>query len=200
MCSEKTKSTPDKLGSIFAERMASAIYASKDPFTFIIKGHLYVEALINVIIECGFFKSERLELDRSQYGTKTTLAVAAGLIHDEVLPVLQKLGSIRNCYGHNMWFAFTVKEETDFLNVLKQSADLRERFVSYEMNNSNNAQHGIYVLCTYLFEQVLRVSSNKKLLSEFLKNTVDSTFNDDLSVNVSRLFGSLKEKDIDQLK
>jgi hypothetical protein len=125
---QKSQTRSQKIIGILAKRITGIIYDSRDPFTFIIKGHLLVDAFVTSIIDGTFLKPSKLNLDRFTYDTKISLCVAVGLIHDEVMPVLQKLGKIRNRFAHKLWLSLEKKEALDFINTLRQSQLLRARF------------------------------------------------------------------------
>ena len=102
--------------------------------------------------------------------------MAFGLIHDEVMPVLQKLGRIRNGFAHKLWLTFENKEALDFINTLRQSQLLRTRFSEIQpQNDVSRLQDAIYVTCMYLFEQLVRIASTKSILNEFWAKTVDQS-------------------------
>lgn len=146
---------------------------SGDDFTFIIKGHLYIEALVTCLIEYAFLRPLELELDRMTYDRKVILCMSAGLIHEDVAPALRKLGKIRNNFVHSIWPDFTRKEERDFLNTLRQSKRLRQE-LAQSGPTWEGLQAAIWVLWIYLFGQLCSITSSRELLSEFWSKVVDA--------------------------
>ena len=181
--------------AILAKRITSTIYDSRDPFTFIIKGHLLVDAFVTSIIDGSFLIPSKLNIDRLTYDTKISLCVAVGLIHDEVMPVLQKLGKIRNGFAHKLWLSFEKKEALDFINTLRQSQLLRTQFSKIQpKKDGSRLQDAIYVTCMYLFEQLLRITSTKSMLGEFWAKTVDNPRAlKEKSVSITNIIGPLSE-------
>lgn len=164
-----------------------------NPFTFVIKGHVLVDAFVTSIINGSLLKPSKLNLDRLTYETKIILCVAFGLIHDEVMPVLQKLGKIRNGFAHKLWPTFENKEALDFINTLRQSQLLRTRFSEIQpQNDVSRLQDAIYVTCMYLFEQLVRIASTKSKLNEFWAKTVDNLLaQKEPSVEIMNIIGPL---------
>ena len=121
--------------------------------------------------------------------------MAFGLIHDEVMPVLQKLGKIRNRFAHKLWFSFEKKEALDFINTLRQSQMLRNQFSKIQpKKDGSRLQDAIYVTCMYLFEQLARITSTKSILDEFWAKTVDNPrAQKETSVSITNIIGPLSE-------
>jgi hypothetical protein len=190
---QKSETRSQKFSAMFAKRITGTIYSSSDPFTFVIKGHVLVDAFITSIINGSLLKPSKLNLDRVTYENKIILCVAFGLIHDEVMPVLQKLGKIRNGFAHKLWPAFENKEALDFINTLGQSQLLRTRFSEIQpQNDVSRLQDAIYVTCMYLFEQLVRIASTKSKLNEFWAKTVDNLLaQKEPSVEIMNIVGPL---------
>lgn len=171
----KIEGDPTTTVKILSERLSDAIYGSEESFTFIIKGHLFVEALLTAVIKYGHLAPEVLQIERLAYDSKISVCIASGLIHEEVGPVARNLGKIRNGFAHNLWYSFSKKEERDFLNVLRQSPRLSKKLaVDGKQQYPQATQKGIYILCMYLLEQLIRTASKRNLLSEFWSEVVDS--------------------------
>ncbi len=149
------------------------IIGDPEPFVSIIKGHAYIEALLTSILTVAFFEPLELEIDRIPFSRKVNLCVAAGLIHGDVARVLKEFAKIRNSFAHQLWPAFTEKELRDFVNVLRQSEHLRE-----ELTASKSKQLEVFdcvwPLWIYLFQQACRITTKRKLLSEFWHDVVDA--------------------------
>ncbi len=152
-----------------------------------------MDAFLTSIINGSLLKPSKLNLDRFTYENKIILCVAFGLIHGEVMPVLQKLGKIRNGFAHKLWPTFENKEALDFINTLRQSQLLRTRFSEIQpRNNVSRLQDAIYVTCMYLFEQLVRVASTKSKLNEFWAKTVDNLLaQKEPSVEIMNIIGPL---------
>ena len=150
----------------FVDRMSSL-----DSLTVIIKGHLYIESLLTVLLEYGFLRPSELDLDRLSFERKVKLAVAAGLIHEDIVPALRKLGNIRNVFAHELWPTFSEKEERDFLNIVRQCIRLRKKIESSPEWKGTSAC--IWVLWIYLFEQICRTANKRKIICDFWGYVVD---------------------------
>lgn len=195
----KKETRSQKLSVILAKRIIDIIYGSNEPFTFIIKGHLLVDALLMMIIEGNFIKPEKLKLDRLTYDTKISLCEADGLIHSEIVPVLQKLGSLRNRFAHKLWLSIEKQDALNFINTLKQSNLLRNQFIKKPKKDKSILQDGIYVICMYLFDQLLRTNSAKSNLHNFWVRTVDEDVQKSLSINLMPITGPLSKTETAEL-
>jgi hypothetical protein len=142
-----------------------------DPFVFIIKGHLYIEALINAIINGAFLEPSQLELDYMSFDRKVKLCVAAGIIPIEVGRVINKLNQIRNKFAHNLWPSITNKDERDLLNVFCQSEILKNEIPP---NHEKDTKLVIWVLYFYLLGQLFKTAENQKMLFNFWISMVDA--------------------------
>lgn len=143
-----------------------------DALTSIIKAHLYIEALLLMLLEHALLEPDRLSLDRMPFEAKVRLCVAAGLLHVEVEPALQKLGRIRNDFAHTLWPQFDTKKESDFLNVVHQSGRLRSHFTKPEPI-WDGYRGAIWAIWVYLFEQVCRAAQGRKILANFWAKMTD---------------------------
>lgn len=162
---------PDKLFHQFLTEFIENV-SDPDPFVFTIKGLISLESLIISIIEASFLDPSSLDLDRTGFDKKVTICVSAGLIHDDVAPALRKLAKVRNSFAHQFRPSLTEKDEMDFVNVLRQSERMKGKLLEAEPEWSG-IRAGIWVLYMYLFEQLLKVATNKEFLYDFWQNLVE---------------------------
>ena len=81
------------------EKLRDALLG-EDHLGAVIKGHLYIEAAVNLIIELLLPYPNEFRLQRLQWGKKVELVLALGL-SDEFKKPLNQLGDIRNKFAHN---------------------------------------------------------------------------------------------------
>jgi hypothetical protein len=69
---------------------------SDDALTVVLKGHLAIEALLDLAISEVLRQPHRLEVQRLGFALKVDLAVALGIVPDEVRGPLVKINTLRN--------------------------------------------------------------------------------------------------------
>jgi hypothetical protein len=84
----------------------------------VIRAHLYAEQLLFAMLTAGLKNPSAIDLDRLTFPTKARLAVAMGLMTQEVLPPLNGLNTLRNSFAHKADYKFTDKDKLDLLNTM----------------------------------------------------------------------------------
>ena len=192
--------SPQKADQLFANRIVKVIFGSQDPFTSIIKGHLLVEAFLSAIIEGAFIRPDVLNVDRMSYHAKIRLCIGSGLLHEEVMPVLDRLGKLRNRFAHDLWHSIERTHEADFIKAVKKFKATRNRLTKGKsIKAANSIQDAIYVLCMYLFEQAVRTAASKESLYEFWTKTIDYSGIQVSPVTITKIIGPMTEREIESL-
>jgi hypothetical protein len=73
-----------------------------DDFAAAIRGHLYLEHILMTFIHAALEKPDAVSLDRMQFPIKVDLAIALGLMSENLAPPLKKINSFRNKVAHNL--------------------------------------------------------------------------------------------------
>ena len=139
-----------------------------------LKAQLHIETLLLMLLDNALLIPDRLPLDRMSFSSKVHLCVALGLVHAEVEPALTKLARIRNGFAHTLWPEFGDEQECDFLNVVRQSAQLRSHMKRRDLI-WQGYRGAIWAIWIYLFEQLCRASQGRKVLADFWSRTVDAS-------------------------
>lgn len=147
-------------------------FDSLDDFTVIIKGQLYIESFINVLLESFSINSEDLELDKMMYSKKVKLCSAIGLIHIDSKSTFLKLADIRNKFAHKLSYKVSENEYLDFKNTLKGCKSLQYSY-SKSIKFGNKLSELIFSLWMYLFEQSSRLAHSRKDIFQFWKKQID---------------------------
>ncbi len=106
---ESSPINTDFLSSLLAE----------DEVGSVIRSHLYVEFQLNYFLELGLWTSEYLKELNLNYSKKVDLACCLGF-DKKFRASLQKLGSIRNNFAHNLSSSLSEKVMRDFYNTLPE--------------------------------------------------------------------------------
>jgi hypothetical protein len=84
----------------------------------IIRAHLLAEQLLFAMLTEGLKNPSIIDLDRLSFTTKARLAVAMGLMEQDVLPPLVGLNALRNNFAHKADYKFADKDKADLLNAM----------------------------------------------------------------------------------
>jgi hypothetical protein len=107
---------------------------SDDALTVVLKGHLTIEALLDLAISEVLLQPHRLEVQRLGFALKVDLAVALGIAPDEVRGPLVKINTLRNGFAHGSRTNLTKRDARELFNTWPthiQSAG-GTRFESFE--------------------------------------------------------------------
>lgn len=169
MLSQTTKIDPSKFTERYFKELVERLGHS-DPLIAIIKAHLYIELLLTALLENISIKN-KTHLERMQFHTKVKACMTAGLIHEDVVPSLNKLADIRNGFAHQLWPEFTETHKRDFLNVVRQSE--RIKFILDRETPVESFSDAVLAIYFYLFEQLLKLLKHRKLITDFWRNMVE---------------------------
>jgi hypothetical protein len=84
----------------------------------VVRAHLHCEQLLFAMLTEGLRNPSAIDLDRLTFLTKARLAVAMGLMMQDVVPVLTALNSLRNSFAHKVDYKFTEQDKQDLLNTM----------------------------------------------------------------------------------
>jgi hypothetical protein len=71
-----------------------------DPLVMVIRGHLFIDSVLNSAISEGLFEPHEIEIERFSFPLKLDLAIALGVLRKESRPIFLKLNRLRNEYAH----------------------------------------------------------------------------------------------------
>ena len=92
-----------------------AVLRGEDELGAVIRAHLHVEAELNELLNAMTPAPKHLESMNLRYAKKAQLACALGL-SEEYLQPLQKLGALRNAFGHRLDTKITEKVIDELYN------------------------------------------------------------------------------------
>jgi len=75
--------------------------------TAVLKAHLWVETMLNGLIEVTLAAPEAVDLDRMSFAQKTRLATASGGLQESIAPWVKALNKLRNTLAHQLDAAAT---------------------------------------------------------------------------------------------
>lgn len=129
----KRLSQEDKAG--WTKFMDKHFHASEDTLTKVLKTHLYIENLINEILNSSFPNSNKLLT--LKFSRKIDLIEAMNDYSGKIIKPLRALNHIRNKYAHDLNYKPTEQEITDLCHIIKDT-------------NKHSMQSGMLALLTYL--------------------------------------------------
>jgi hypothetical protein len=110
---------------------------SGDPVGVLIRGHLYLEAMLIQLIETRIPKARTLDLN---FPTKVNLAVAMSLMRDSDRPALIAINKLRNRLAHEIDINVTSTDEKNLQKIMpKALRDVISRGLSREPNTKTPA-------------------------------------------------------------
>lgn len=123
------------------------LHTNEDILTFLVKGHLYCESTLANILWKALKRPETLDVERLDYQAKLNLCNAFGLIPENLIPGLQKLGSLRNKYVHRLGYNATEQDQIDLINTIKSTMGLpAQYYLSRSIKFPNGLRRCIFVL------------------------------------------------------
>jgi hypothetical protein len=94
---------------------------SADELTLVVRGHLSLEAALNLIIETALPRP--LDLEGLRFSQKVDLAIALGRIDPGSRAAWAKVNAIRNRFAHDLDAAVTKREAREALELLPKIMD-----------------------------------------------------------------------------
>lgn len=85
------------------------IFDTKE-LTYILKGHLFIERIIEALIRKNIKNPEVLFKQQLSFSLKLNLAISLGLITQKYVTPIKALNKLRNQYAHDGNYNVTVKE------------------------------------------------------------------------------------------
>lgn len=100
------------------ERFAQHLFEPESYFEILLRGHLWMENLINRILEIQVVNEGALDLDRIGFRQKVDIAQAFGFISQNDGYALKALNRLRNRLAHNLMAEPSGSEIRDLVNTL----------------------------------------------------------------------------------
>jgi hypothetical protein len=101
--------------------MLMAHLNTKDPLSLVIRGHLYVEAVLIMQIESALINKGALDFEWLNFPTKVDLAFALGKIGSADVRGFKALNSLRVKFAHKVQMTLTKQDELNLYNTLSNS-------------------------------------------------------------------------------
>ena len=103
---------------IDVEQFEQHIFEPESAFEILLRGHLWIENLVQRIIEIKIVNTEVLDLDRMGFRQKIDIAQAFGFIHQEDGNAFKTLNRLRNKLAHDLMAEPSESEVTQLVSVL----------------------------------------------------------------------------------
>lgn len=87
-----------------------------DELQVIVRGHLYLEHVLIEFLSEAMRYPDAVDLRRVPYGLKMDLCVGLGMLSKSLVPPMNKVNEFRNRVAHNLNYAFTDQDKSDFYN------------------------------------------------------------------------------------
>lgn len=100
------------------DRFEQHLFKPESSFEILLRGHLWMENLINRILELHIVNAGVLDLDRMGFRQKIDLAQAFGFISQADGNALKALNRLRNKLAHNLMAEPSEREIRDLVNTL----------------------------------------------------------------------------------
>ncbi len=99
-----------------AVALLDRIMRSEDPISAVLRLHLWVEQDLNELLHIGSGCdwSKKICGRQFDYFDKVRIAVAFGLVDEDLIPPLQDIGEIRNDLAHKLAFTLSVERQEKF--------------------------------------------------------------------------------------
>lgn len=146
----KVTAYKDLLGSELLRQM----YQLNEPLSIVMTGHLFIESLLNKVIESKF-KHSNLILDNREFtfNLKLETLKAKNYLDDHLYFDIKYLNSLRNKYAHNLLYDIADFDLSKFLY-----CDLAYKATKF---NSKKARHelNIFILRRVIVDLLYRITS-----------------------------------------
>jgi len=104
-------------GSLYFPTLMTHLNA-EDPLALVLRGHLYVEAVLIKQIEAVIVDKKAFTCARLPFPTKIKIAVALGRIDRDDARGFNALNDLRNDFAHNVETKLTKQDEENLYNAL----------------------------------------------------------------------------------
>lgn len=121
-----------------------------------LRGHLYIEREINILLK-KVFKDEAYKT--LTYSQKVELCKSLDLIHSERIPPLSKINKHRNGLAHNLGYTITEKDFNDLLSTLSKESkthfeDELEGFYKFNSGKEISLKNNYRVLLAAIWAEL----------------------------------------------
>jgi hypothetical protein len=123
----------------------------------ILKAHLYIERLIESLIEEKLEKPESFFRNQVSFNLKIDLAHSLGILSDRLISPIKSLNSIRNKYAHSLDFQVSFEE----LNSLKLDWE-KIQDKAFEGAKKKGIDDAVTIACLFLCWSLLNSTKGEK--------------------------------------
>ena len=100
-----TRNGPDAKGSLLGSDLIRHLYEPADPLTLVLRAHLYVEFLLDVILTRKLRHAHVLLKNRGfTFALKADVLRAANCLDPATYQDIRLLNALRNKFGHDLFF------------------------------------------------------------------------------------------------
>ncbi len=161
----------DILTSLFKD--FKIVLSDSKPIEKYLYCQIYIEQLIDAIINTGVYNPSFLKLNKMSFATKVDYCVALGFIHKDMRAPIVKVGNLRNKFAHTIDAEINTQKIKDLRNDLQRAA--KNNLHIYLKPNPKIA-NDIFSDCfqqmwNYLFIQYYKLSSHRDEMFLNLRNS-----------------------------
>lgn len=138
--------TEDEFKNLVNKYFRGANILLADDLTVVIRAHLLVERLIEMLLRKKLVNIKILEHNDFTFNMKLALVDSLGIISDRLLSAIRQLNNIRNRFAHNISSQLRdvdISEITKFLNS-------KDYFIKFKGDNKSMLGLGVSYLLGYL--------------------------------------------------
>lgn len=110
---------------------------SKDILNLVIRAHGEIDIAIRIAVAEALAEPHEVELERLTFPLKVDFAIALGVIHSRIRPLLLKLNRVRNSFAHD---SRANVSESDRMEVLGTLAPELRQGVEKHIQNANGTK------------------------------------------------------------
>jgi hypothetical protein len=149
------------------------LHDSADDMTLAIKGHLAIEALLDLAVSEALPVAHAVEVREMKFPLKVDLCVALGVLQSEFRGPLMKMNTIRNGFAHGSKEEVTKNDARDLANAWPQrTRDIAPEAFEVEDDPSGVLATSLIVAVT-LLETRITVARDGKVRDEVLRRMVE---------------------------
>jgi hypothetical protein len=98
------------------------VFEPNSSFEILVRGHLWIEFLMNRVLEVHIVDASALDLDRMSFRQKIDVAQVFGFIHSEDGKAFRRLNRLRNELAHNVMAQPTESEIASLVDMIAGTA------------------------------------------------------------------------------
>lgn len=149
-----------------------SLLKTEDPMLLVIRGHLLLEHVLISFIQTGLTKASALKIDRLNFPAKTELAIAMGLLPENLSGALLYVNKLRNDFAHNLDFQIAPAIREEF--ILKFPPHGRALLLKDENDNTKDIPSDKVRIGRFFEILFVLLDLTRHQYSEWLKHKIEA--------------------------